>query len=248
MGNENQLLLSIKNQIESRKLFTKEEISRIFGTDINKVNIKMSVYYEYKWEDSEYTVDIGYYKDDKVIGIATVSYADESGTFHRISERQRNQIANKIIDFASEAMSTNGVRYTNKNVWDTEYFGVIHILAEFKNIDFIEDKPKTISRSLQKTLKTMGDEPFGTTFYFERAIVKKKREDYGFSGNLPIYWVKAKPEYPKIEEKGYWGRWTEPRSSKNEVSERFAEIVPTFGKLLKVEHGEDDYHRDPLFT
>ena len=102
---------------------------------------------------------------------------------------------------------------------------------------------KAVISDTKSIIKSMNEEPLGTTFYFENgAVVLKTQDDYGFSGTLPMYQT-TMPDGRRI---GYWGKWGAKRDGN--MSDKFTNIIKDFGSVIKIEHGKDPYRRTPDFT
>lgn len=95
------------------------------------------------------------------------------------------------------------------------------------------------------------NEPFGTRFYFSKGYeVLKTKDDYGFSARYPMFIVTSPlpPVPPYSNKTRWWGDWDDPRKCTVKLKDKFPEEIKKFGALIRIEHGEDPYRVDPLFT
>lgn len=105
-------------------------------------------------------------------------------------------------------------------------------------------------------LAALLNEPFGTRFHFENGyVVMKSKEDYGFTGCLPcFYQMYPLPTWPRQDHQiGYYADrwrcdWDEGWKNTIIISDEFSKVVRKYGALILIEHGNDPWHPEPLFT
>lgn len=131
---------SIQKQIELRNLFTKDELNRVYTTmgksieNYDSKNIKVSCYYDF--DNQEYCVDVGYYKDDSVIGVTTLTVDDEIGLCRDFDEATYKRIALRIFYTVMRNMEDNGVIFDQSEDVVSDYLGAISVTTEYKNLDY----------------------------------------------------------------------------------------------------------------